>query len=210
MRLETDPKKFALDLRCPDCSHTVRGVLEAGPVYRINEGADPYAYLICRCPRSSCSTLLFITYERVNRFVYEVFPYPQLAESRYHESVPQPIREDYAEANRCRFTQAYKGVVAMCRRTMQAIARDKKAKGKGLKEEINDLHSKGLITKSLHDAAQEIRFFGNYGAHPQDDGLDNITREEAEAVLGLTKEFLVDLYIRPHETAQLTKKRQAE
>ena len=65
------------------------------------------------------------------------------------------------------------------------------ATGKELKEEINDLLAKGLITKSLHAAAHEVRFFGNFGAHPRDDGLDNITREEADALLRLTQDFLV-------------------
>ena len=95
----------------------------------------------------------------------------------------------------------------MCRRAMQSMAEDKGAKGRDLKAEIDDLLAKGLITKSLHDAAHEIRFFGNFGAHPRDDGLDNISREDAEQIISLTWDFLTDLYVRPYETAELTRKR---
>jgi Domain of unknown function (DUF4145) len=49
----------------------------------------------------------------------------------------------------------------MCRRAMQQIASDKGAEGSRLIDQIDDLHAKGLITKSLHDAAHEIRHFGN-------------------------------------------------
>jgi hypothetical protein len=76
-----------------------------------------------------------------------------------------------------------------------------------LKGEVDDLLSKGLITKSLHDAAHEIRYFGNFGAHPRDDGLVNINDEDARQLLQLTADFLVDIYIRPHQTAELVKKR---
>ncbi len=103
---------------------------------------------------------------------------------------------------------ANRAVVAMCRRAMQAIALDKGATGGALHEQIEALFKAGQITKSLRDAAHEIRHFGNFGVHPRDDGLDNITPEEARAVERLTGEFAVDLYVRPHQTAELTRKRQ--
>ena len=95
----------------------------------------------------------------------------------------------------------------MCRRVMQQIASDKVVTGSRLMDQIDALHSSGLITKSLHEAAHEIRHFGNFGAHPRDDGLDDISGDDADVILKLTNQFLVDLYVRPHETSQLTAKR---
>lgn len=95
----------------------------------------------------------------------------------------------------------------MCRRAMQQIAIDKGASGNRLIDQIDDLHKNGLITKSLHDAAHEIRHFGNFGAHPRDDGLDDISSDDANVILKLTNQFLMDLYVRPFETSQLTSKR---
>jgi hypothetical protein len=52
-----------------------------------------------------------------------------------------------------------------------------------------------------------VRFFGNFGAHPRDDGLDAISDSDAKAVMGIVEQLLTDLYVRPHETQQLTAKR---
>jgi Domain of unknown function (DUF4145) len=206
MRMQDDPKRFNFDLTCPKCRHLVRALIEAGPVYKFSDSTEQYAFLICRCPRTYCD-LIFVKYDRLNSRVTHVFPYPRISASDYHESIPEPIRESFAEAQRCYFSDANKGVVAMCRRTMQGLAEDKGATGGNLKGEIDDLLSKGLITKSLHDAAHEIRYFGNFGAHPRDDGLDNISNEDVRQILQLTEDFLVDINIRPYQTAELTKKR---
>lgn len=70
------------------------------------------------------------------------------------------------------------------------------------------MYKRGLITKSLRDAAHEIRYFGNFGAHPQKDDLDNVTYEDAKTIWNLTSSFLMDLYIRPSRIKNLTDKRQ--
>ncbi len=206
-RYQEDPREFDLDTYCPRCGHLVRALVEKGPVYHISPVSDQYAYLICRCPRRLCD-LMFVIYDRLNQRVDRVYPYPRLSASDYHAAIPESIREDMAEAKGCLAADAYRGVVVMCRRAMQQMALDKGASGSNLQEQIDDLFTKGIITKSLRDAAHEIRFFGNYGAHPRDDGLDQITGQDARSVHGLTGDFAVDLYVRPHETAELTKKRQ--
>ena len=93
---------------------------------------------------------------------------------------------------------------------MQHIAEDKGAKGSTLAEQINDMLKQGRITKSLHDAAHEVRYFGNFGAHPRDDGLDNISQEEAEEVIEIVSQLLTDLYERPFKTQQLAAKRKRQ
>lgn len=204
-----DPKDFDLDTYCPRCGHLVRALVEAGPIYHIGSVSDQYAYLICRCPRKLCN-LMFVTYDRLNNHVDEVYPYARVSATDYHEAIPEKVREDLAEVRRCMSTKAFRSVVVMCRRAMQQMALDKGATGDNLVGQIDDLFKQGIITKSLHDAAHEIRFFGNYGAHPRDDGLDNITRDDAHSIRDLTHAFTVDLYIRPFETAGLTKKRKTQ
>jgi hypothetical protein len=205
--LERDPNRFELDLHCPECGHLVRATPVAGPVCLIAEYSDTNAYLICRCPRRTCDPM-FVVYDRLNGYVTRVYPYPNTRADGFHKAIPAAIREDWAEAHRCFNGEGYRGTVAMCRRAMQSIAQDKGASGDKLHQQIDDLFAKQLITKSLHDVAHEIRHFGNFGAHPRDDGLDNIGRDDALAVMRLTGQFLTDLYIRPYETAELTKKRQ--
>jgi hypothetical protein len=203
---ETNPQLFNLDVTCPACSRDVRALPKSEPVYRIGS-SDQMSHIICTCPRSSCNKVMFVEYDRLNRRARRVFPYSAHSASQLHPAIPNAIREDLAEARRCLSGGGYKGSVAMSRRAMQSIATQESAKGKTLKAQIDKLLRKGRITKSLHETAHEIRFFGNFGAHPQKDGLDNISATDAATVLRLVDSFVIDLYIRPHETAKLAAKR---
>ncbi len=202
---KTDPESFDLDYTCPRCGHLVRGTPETQPVYHISD-SEPLTFLIVRCPRQRCD-LAFVVYDRLNHCVDRVYPFPETSAGDYHAAIPEAMREDFAEANRCWYAQAFKGVVVLCRRVMQGIAVDRKAKGEKLYQQIDDLLASGQITKSLHDTATAIRHFGNYGAHPQDDILDDVSHDDADTVLKLTAEFLTDLYTRPAETQRLLAKR---
>ena len=203
---EQDANNFNLDLSCPRCGNLVRAIPQTQAIYHISEHSDTDAYLVVRCPRHLCD-LAFVIYDRLNRCVRRVFPYPRNDFTDFHEAIPENIRRDFAEAHKSWYADSNKGVVVLCRRVMQLVAIDKGAKGKDLKEQIDSLFSEGLITKNLHDSANEIRFFGNFGAHPRDDGLDNISEDDAKAIIGLTEHFLTDLYVRPFETSKLTEKR---
>src|SRR5438552_7254100 len=153
---KTDPKTFNLDLHCPRCGHLVRALPQTNPVYHITEYTDADAYIIVRCPRHLCD-VFFVIYDRLNDRVRRIFPFPNTSANEFHSSIPEAIRKDFAEAQRCWFSDAHKGVVVMCRRVMQQIAVDKGVDGSRLIDQIDDFQSKGLITKSLHDAAHEIR-----------------------------------------------------
>ena len=207
---EENTKDFNLSYFCPECKQQVRGIPLSSACYESSEISDELAYLIVRCPTKYCK-LSFIVYDRLNREVRRVFPKPETNAKDYHSSIPERIREDFAEARRCSYADAYKGVVVMCRRIAQQVVMDKITDktvwDKKLKEQIKALFENGFITKSLNDALHEVRHFGNFGAHPRDDGLDDITHEDAETVISLIDDLLVDLYVRPHKTAQLTNKR---
>jgi Domain of unknown function (DUF4145) len=106
----------------------------------------------------------------------------------------------------------------MCRRVLEAVASDKLgAKAKDAKSNtlklhalIDLLHTEGFITKDLRESAHEIRQFGNYGAHVQDDGLDKVTSDEARNAREVTWQFLYSIYIAPAKTAELKKARQGK
>jgi len=206
LNFEMDASKFNLDMRCPRCRHLVHAVPQTPPVYHISEHSDTMAYLIVKCPRDLCD-ISFVVYDRMNKRVTEVFPFPRTIASDFHDAIPKQIRGDFAEAKKCWYADAYKGVVVLCRRVMQQVAVDKGASGQNLFDQINDMLSQGLITNSLHDAAHEVRHFGNFGAHPRDDNLDDISRDDAKVVIGIVEQFLIDLFVRPADTAKLTKKR---
>jgi len=206
LNFETDVAKFRLDMQCPNCGIRVRAVSQTKAIYHISECSDQYAYLIVRCPRDVCG-IAFVMYDRLNNRIARVFPFPRTDASTYHEAIPQVVRDDFAEARRCWCADAYKGVVVMCRRAIQAIAVDKGAKGDHPWKQIDNMLAEGVITKSLQGAAHEVRFFGAYGAHPRDDGLDSISADDALAVMEIVEQFLEDLYVRPWRIDQLRLKR---
>lgn len=195
-----------LDWQCPFCGVTVSfRVLKA---FNPTTALDDNLYLICQCPRKGCRSIVFGKYDGLNNHLSEVFPYPSMSEASWPDSIPARIREDIAEATRCFYTLAYKGVVVMCRRTLQNVAKDKKCETTELKDQIKELREKGLITDSLFDASHEIRHFGGFGAHPQDDGLDKTTKVEADAVFEFVQQILQHVYILPAKTKELARKRQ--
>lgn len=198
---------------CRGCKQQVRGIPLTQPQYHIS-AFDDDPWFICRCPTRLCE-LSFVIYNKLNDRIYQVYPSPNFSAKDYHLAIPEKIREDLAESDRCLHVQAYKGVVVMCRRVIQNIVLDRigdgsisdpSVKNKKLYQQIDALLTNGLITKDLRDTAHEIRHFGNFGAHPSDDILDNTTGEDATMIDKLTFDLVHAIYIIPYQTAQLKAK----
>jgi len=205
-----------LSTECPSCGDTVTLIPQHEPVNDLQD----YSYFVAKCPnhkRLYCKPILAV-YQTLNDCIYERYPIPKFEASNIHKSIPISIREDYAEAKRCLFVNAHKGAVMLCRRVIEAIACDKlgkkskdnKGKTKKLFELIDLMYNEGLITKDIKDSAHEIRLFGNYGAHVQDDGLDNVEREEAQDVREITWQLLYTIYVAPDKTKKLKEKRESK
>jgi hypothetical protein len=154
-------------------------------------------------------------YQPLNDIITERYPIPSFDGWRMDEAIPLSIRNDYAEAVRCTYVKACKGAVTLLRRVVEGVACDKlgdaaktdKGFPKKLHQLIAQMHSTGLITKDLRENADEIRYFGNYGAHIQDDGLDNVSHEEVEDVNEVAWQLLYTIYIAPAAAQRLRDKR---
>lgn len=110
------------------------------------------------------------------------------------ESIPEGVREDFKEAKRCHFIQAYKATVIMCRRVLESSADDLGAKGASLREQIDDLFKTGKITQSLRDFAHHLRMTGNKGAHAD---VDSVSAEDAADMIQFTNQHLDFVYVMP-------------
>jgi Domain of unknown function (DUF4145) len=111
--------------------------------------------------------------------------------------VPQLIADDFREGLRCEWVEAYKAAVTMCRRALQASCVELKAKDAKLRDQIDELASKGVITQSLKDMAHEVRLTGNDGAHPGKDGLNDVTPQDARDMIEFTREFFHHVFVVP-------------
>ena len=113
-------------------------------------------------------------------------------------AVPKAIADDFAEAIRCQWILAYKATVTMCRRALQAAVLEMRASPeRKLLHQIDELATKGVITNPLKEMAHAIRLTGNVGAHPDEDGLNDVTDKDAEDMVQFTKEFFHHVYVMP-------------
>ena len=117
-------------------------------------------------------------------------------------AVPKEIAEDFREALRCKWVEARKATVTMCRRSIQTSCLAQGAdKRKKLVGQIDELAAKGLITEPLRQFAHEVRLEGNDGAHPNPDGLENVSPKDADDIIEFTREYLHHVYVMPAKLA---------
>ena len=81
----------------------------------------------------------------------------------------------------------------MCRRGLESLADELNANGNYLAQKLEDLKNRGLIMESTYNLAFGMRQFGNYGAHPQNDLLKDITKNEATIVLNVAEQILREI-----------------
>ncbi len=121
--------------------------------------------------------------------------------------VPKKIQEDLNEAGLCFSVGALKATVVLCRRALEGAADGLSAGGRTLFEKIENIYERRLITGPVYEASTEIRVFGNYGAHPGKDLLEDIDEDLARDVLYFTREVVDDVYVKPGKLERLRKKR---
>ncbi len=110
-------------------------------------------------------------------------------------SVPEEVFHDYTEAVKCYNVGAYRAAVAMARRALQQAAEAKGASKKDtLSNQIKWLFDQNLIDTATKNLADGVRWFGNFGAHPQEDLLFQVTKEDAELAIKVLRQRLIKLY----------------
>jgi Domain of unknown function (DUF4145) len=155
-----------------------------------------------QCQNCRSFILLIGRRAQVNsQFALEAFHPVGKPDDSVDEAVPPAIREDFAEALRCRWVKAYKATVTMCRRAIQSSVLDLGATDKKLVEQIDELAKKGKLTESLRDYAHEVRLTGNDGAHPDKDGLKDVSEKDADDIIAFTRHFFDNVYVTPARLA---------
>jgi hypothetical protein len=175
---------------CPHCLHKAHFDIQANASY------GDESHQIQRC-------------QACGKFVYRLmgpgaavraqWPLPGIQAP--HSSVPAPIGADWYEAHLCESIGAHRAAAAMARRAVQGVAIEQGAKGNTLNAQLKDLGAKATLHSMLIDWADHIRLLGNSGAHPGADGLETVSKEEANEVVRFLDELLRWLYELPAETA---------
>lgn len=127
---------------------------------------------------------------------------PQSNAKPFPDYIPEPIRDDYAEACLIRDLSP-KASATLSRRCLQGIIRDFWGISKSrLVDEINELQ--GKIDKPTWDAINAVRSIGNIGAHMERDinVIIDVDADEAQLLIGLIEILLKDWYVARHERNQ--------
>jgi len=125
-----------------------------------------------------------------------------LPEASVTADIPNEIAIVYREAARALAADCPRAAVVMARRTLEAVADEKQAKGKTLAERLQDLHDRGILHPSLADWVKEVRQVGNAAAHY--DPMDEVSTEDAKQIVAFSRELLRFIYELP---AELTRRR---
>jgi hypothetical protein len=128
--------------------------------------------------------------------VYESHYPIGLPEESVPEEIPSQIAEDFKEALKCVWVNAYKATVLMCRRCLQVSCDMEKAEGKDLFHQIDDLAANQRITEPLKKMAHRIRLLGKQGAHGDYSDIDEtITKKDAEDAITFMRHYLDHVYV---------------
>lgn len=116
------------------------------------------------------------------------------ASSDLPSNVPEHVAADFSEAMRCLSVDSHRASVVMLRRCLEEAAVAKGADGTRLLDLLESLVQKKVLSTADHSLASGVRLFGNYGAHPQDDLLSTVTRDDAELVFQVTRNLLKKMF----------------
>ncbi|WP_428506912.1 DUF4145 domain-containing protein [Roseateles sp.] len=117
--------------------------------------------------------------------------------------VPDAVREDFREAGICLGASCHKASLVMSRRVLQRCLADQGCAQNKLVDAINAAIAGGILRKAFHPLAEEIRQYGNLGAHPDDDNLAAANQETALQVLEFARLLIHEFYELPASAAAL-------
>lgn len=134
------------------------------------------------------------------RHDYRVLPWP-LRFERFPEHWPEPVGRYWLQAKRNLGDENWDAAALMARSALQVALRDNDAKGKTLKQEIDDLAERGILPPIMKEWSDHVRELGNISAHPQP-GQAATPLEDAKDIVRFLDFLLEYLYSLPHRINQ--------
>ena len=216
--LAQDGNAFVIHGTCPYCGdkaafRTVTNTFEENPSDYSNR-----MIAAARCIACNEYILAIIKTESTqndSRWVYDIHYPIGRPDDRVSTEIPSFIQNDFKEALRCLWVDAFNATAEMCRRAIEASCLDLGAPSHLVLEKMIDwLAEQRIITPLLRDVAHKIRLGGNRGAHPTstietstsvdaDSALpsagpvEKIEGDHAEAIVEFTRQFFHHVYVVP-------------
>jgi hypothetical protein len=131
---------------------------------------------------------------------YKTLPWPRET-TRFPSHWPADVGRYWLQARRSIEGKNWDAAVVMARSAVQQVARLHGATGRNLKEEINDLSSKGHLPPVMQEWSHEVRELGNDSAHPTPGG-SGATSKDAQDIVNFLTMLLTIVYNLPHDISQ--------
>jgi hypothetical protein len=191
--------------QCPHCG--VRHVQTTACFSDLLSAYDrTVLWAIERCQNPTCRRLVLVQVTNQGE-IQHVYPVAKF-ELESTAPIPQEIREDFREAGLCLGSGCYKASLVMSRRVLQRCLLAQGCTQSKLVDAIDHAVTTGILRKQFHQLAEEIRQYGNLGAHPDDDQLANANRESAHQVLEFARLLIHEFYELPAIAAGLKQRRE--
>ncbi len=192
---------------CPHCDYPSYFRKEGGAqVYKGEDGN----YIRCIGECQNCrEPILLIGNRQHSTGAYRYFVhYPTGKPNEIvSDEIPERVGTDFREALRCQFVNAHRATTTMCRRALQSSCQDLGVVGDDrLADQIDDLAKQGKITKALQDMAHTVRLIGNVGAHPDEDGLEDVGPDDSRDLIEFSREFYNHVYVMPAKLREMKKR----
>jgi hypothetical protein len=171
----------------PDESTSTSSVYGKARVFAVTDNDSPHyvSYGVFEC--QACGERFVAKKHRYDD-AYWVAIYP-LPHKLVAGEIPEPIKSDFEEANKCFAIGARKACVAMCQIALEALWRDKGVSG------LNQLKDNGIISTSLFNRATEIRLWAGVIKHKT--LSESVSEEDAAQLLTYLEVILNDVYVEP-------------
>jgi hypothetical protein len=179
--------QFRPSIRCPSCKKV--GVFDVMPNIPdlLVQRPTMFHVGIKRCPNEACHSVVFAILDAAAALVQT---YPAERVDFDTSNVPAHIAGALDEAVTCHANGSFTACAIMVRRTLELLCEDRGATGSDLHKRIESLRSKVVLPNELFVAMHELRILGNDAAHVEAKVYADITKNETEVAIELTKEIL--------------------
>lgn len=212
--IQMTEKIFSRKIQCRHCLNyapmavvaefnRVSGKVEAHPDHFENVSE---CYELLQCP--ACNDVTLQAYEWCDSYMDSEddvtfgILYPNKEVNDIPLGLPDKINKALTAAQKVKSIDANAFGVLM-RRTLEMVCIDRKAKGRNLADQLQDLAQKNEIPEKLVTVAKNIKNLGNIGAHA---ALGDLTKEEIPILNALSNAILEYVYTAPY-LADLAEKR---
>jgi hypothetical protein len=167
-------------ITCPFCMEAGNFSTEYHAEKKQPNGSKILNFDTLKC--GSCASFVQVIWSgRRDMHDFRVQPWP-LKYDRAPEYIPEDVARYWLQAKKCLVDRNYDAAIVMTRSAIQIALRASNAIGDNLKQEIDDLATKGVLPSLMKDWAHNVRELGNESAHPKPNQEPTTARDANDLV----------------------------